>query len=103
MIDLLEIVKDAQGRYLETLTTSQDAVLKAVKNSVNLVEGYIPDLTFLPAAQFLPHPKELATNGFDFARKLIDTNKKFATKLIDATAPVLNAVYGANGVNGKAA
>lgn len=97
MFDLLELVKDAQGRTLETITTGQDAVLKAVKNSVNMVEGYIPDLTFIPAAQFLPHPKELATNGFDFAKKLLDSNKRFTTKLIDATSPVLKAVYGTNG------
>ena len=95
MFDVMEIVKDAQGRTLKTITKGQDRVLKTVKVSADRVGTYLPDLSgYLPVATYLPAPKVFVDNGFDFAKKLLDTNKRFAVKLVDAAAPVTERIYG---------
>lgn len=104
MFDVMELVKDAQGRTLKTVTRSQDTVIKTVKSSVDMVGSYLPNLvTYLPVSTYLPAPAEIIDNGFGFAKKLLDANKRFAVKLLDATEPVVASIYGHGNGNGNKA
>jgi hypothetical protein len=64
----------------------------------------IPDLSWLPVGEYLPQPKALVDNGFEFAAKLLKTQRTFATDLVKAASPVIKAVYGSkNGSKAAAA
>ena len=94
MIDMLDLMKDAQMRALETIEKGNATVVTAVRSGVSLVEDQIPDLTWLPVVENLPQPKAFIDNGFDFATKVIKTQKAFANDLLKAASPVIKAFYG---------
>lgn len=93
-MDILGLVKDAQERALNTLEQANATVVTAVRSGFGYVENTIPDLSWLPGVDMLPQPKEIVDNGFDFAGKLLKTQRTFASDILKAASPVIKAVYG---------
>ena len=94
MVEIMELVKDAQDRAVKALEQAQGSAVTAVQTGFNQVEGNIPDLTWLRIGEYLPQPKEVADNAYDFAQKLLRANKSFTNDLIKAASPVIKAFYG---------
>jgi hypothetical protein len=78
-VAVLEIT-DVQDRVLEAVRTGQDAVVDAVKT----VADKLPSWSELPYADRLPVPGEVVDRAFGYAEQVIDTQRDFAKKLVDA-------------------
>jgi hypothetical protein len=78
-VAVLEIT-DVQERVLEAVRTGQDAVVDAVKT----VADKLPAWSELPYADQLPSPGEVIDRAFGYTEQVIDTQREFAKKLIDA-------------------
>ncbi len=94
MVEIMDLVKDAQDRALKTLEQAQGSAVNAVQTGFDQVNGTIPDLTWLRLGDYLPQPKEVADNAYDFAQKLLKVNRSFTNDLIKAASPVIKAFYG---------
>jgi hypothetical protein len=82
-------------------TAIQDAVVSSIKQSQELALSSISawaDLTSklpfpafegfsFPGAPGAPEARELVDAQFDFAAEVLELNKQFSTKLLDALAP----------------
>lgn len=76
---VLEIT-DVQDQVLDAVRTSQDAIVDAVKT----VADKLPSWSELPYADRLPAPGEVVDRAFGYAEQVIDTQREFAKKLVEA-------------------
>ena len=76
---VLEIT-DIQDKVLDVVRTGQDAVVDAVKT----VADKLPSWSDLPYTDRLPAPGEVVDRAFGYAEQVIDTQREFAKKLVDA-------------------
>ena len=77
-----------QEQVLETIELGHKAVLEGVRTWAETVNKLIPEV---PAASWnkeLPSLEDTVDNAFDFASKLIDSQRQFAKDVIAATRPV---------------
>jgi hypothetical protein len=78
-VAVLEIT-DVQDKVLDVVRTGQDAVVDAVKT----VADKLPSWSALPYADQLPSPGEVVDRAFGYTEQVIDTQREFARKLVDA-------------------
>ena len=76
---VLEIT-DVQDKVLDAVRTGQDAVVDAVKT----VADKLPSWSDLPYTDQLPAPGEVVDRAFGYAEQVIDTQREFARKLVEA-------------------
>ena len=91
---VMDLLKDAQDKALGAIEQANGLAVQAVRQGISTIEGYIPDLSWLPIPATAPQPKELVDNGFDFAQKLLKAQRAYVNDLLKAVAPVTKAVYG---------
>ncbi len=82
--------EQAEQQFLEAVRAGQRAITDAVgawaKNVETLSAAYPP----VPEEdQRFPTPEEVVERSFDFAEKLLATQREFARKLLEAAAPAL--------------
>jgi hypothetical protein len=78
-VAVLEITA-VQDKVLDAVRTSQDAVVDAVKT----VADKLPSWSDLPYTDQLPAPGEVVDRAFGYAEQVIDTQREFAKKLVEA-------------------
>lgn len=85
--------KEMQEEILNTVRKSQAAVVEALETWVSAVQSITPELpdVNVPFADKLPKPQELIAGAYDFAEKLLASQRKFAEDVLHATAPMLAA------------
>ena len=83
-----EITESVQTQVLDLLNKAQDATIDGVRTLAETVEGFVPELPELPFAGRIPEPSTLVDDAFDFAAKLLDSQRRFAQELFAAAAPV---------------
>ena len=90
MNDTHTIGQELQGQILDTVRKSQEAVVDALTAWADAVQSITPPLPALsPAvAGKLPKPAELVASAYDFAEKLLASQRKFAEDVLQVTAPV---------------
>src|SRR5689334_14719771 len=96
MNDIRNIGQEVQAEILKNARKGQDAVVGAVKSWTDTVRSITPplkDLSLpfadrLPFASRLPKPEELAGNAYEFAQKLLASQRKFAEDVLRAAAPL---------------
>ena len=76
---VLEIT-DVQDKVLEAVRTGQDAVIDTVKT----VGDKLPSWSELPYADRVPAPGEVVDRAFGFAEQVMETQREFAKKLVEA-------------------
>jgi hypothetical protein len=83
--------QDLQDEFLSVIRTSQETVVEAVKTWVDTVKAVTPKAPSiqLPLAGKLPTPEGVVTSAYDFAEKLLSSQRQFAEELVKATAPLL--------------
>jgi hypothetical protein len=97
MNDIRKLGQEVQAEILKTARKGQDAVVGVVKTWTDTVRSITPpvkdlNLPFadrLPFANRLPRPEELAGNAYEFAQKLLASQRKFAEDVLRAAAPLL--------------
>src|SRR5215472_6192797 len=97
MNDIRKLGQEVQAEILKTARRGQDAVVGAVRTWTDTVRSITPpvkdlNLPFadrLPFANRLPKPEELAGNAYEFAQKLLASQRKFAEDVLRAAAPML--------------
>jgi hypothetical protein len=97
MNDIRKLGQEVQAEILKTARKGQDAVVGAVKTWTDTVRSITPpvkdlNLPFadrLPFANRLPKPEELAGHAYEFAQKLLASQRKFAEDVLRAAAPML--------------
>ena len=87
-----EITESVQTQVLDLLNKAQDATIDGVRTLAETVEGFVPELPALPFADRIPEPSTLVDDAFDFAAKVLDSQRHFAQELFAAAAPVTSNV-----------
>jgi hypothetical protein len=83
---------------VDAIRKSQDMVVDATKRLVDTLQSVRASI---PAPD-LPKPEELVANLYKFTEQLLESQRKFAEGMIEATKPLLSAQEGpAAGKGGK--
>ena len=86
----LSTVESIETQVLDALTQAQDLAIQAVSSVTSVVEPVVPDLP-VPFADQLPTAAELVDSAYGFAEAILKNQHQFASKLVDAVAPLLGS------------
>jgi hypothetical protein len=100
MASATEMITALEDQVLETVRQSQEAVVKAVQTWAEAGKSLIPELPPLPFSDQLPNTVDMVENAFNFADRLLATQRQFAAAILDAAKPVLGATDKAVKSNG---
>ena len=89
MSTIYETTQASQEQFIAAVRQSQQAVLDAVAAWTKAVEEITPPLPAVAGLENLPKPEVVIDNAFDFAQKLLDTQREFARNFIQAASPAL--------------
>jgi hypothetical protein len=83
--------RELQDQFLSIVSKSQEMALDAIKSMVDTVQTITPKIPAVdvPFADRLPKPQDVVASGYDFAQKLLSSQRKFADEVVKATAPLL--------------
>ena len=83
--------KDLQDQILSMVRKSQEIALDAIKTMVDTVQTITPKIPAvdLPFAEKLPKPHDVVAGSYDFAEKLLTSQRKFADEVVKATASLM--------------
>jgi hypothetical protein len=83
--------QELQDQFLSIVSKSQEIALDAIKSMVDTVQTITPKIPTvdLPFADQLPKPQDVVAGGYDFAQKLLSSQRKFADEVVKAAAPLL--------------
>jgi hypothetical protein len=87
MPTITESTTAAQEQLLEGVVQSQKAVLETVRNWTKSIEGYAPATPAVELPVDVPQPAEAVANAFDFAEKLLASQRKFSEELLSTITP----------------
>jgi len=75
-------------QIIESIRKSQTAVVDVVRTWAETAAKATPSIpSMAPSAQDASDPRELVDSTFDFAAKLLETQREFAHNLINASTP----------------
>jgi len=85
------VTQELQDQFLSTVRRSQEMALEAIKTMVDTIQNITPKVPSvdLPFTDKLPKPQEVVAGGYDFAEKLLASQRKFADEVVKATAALL--------------
>jgi hypothetical protein len=89
MSTIYETTQASQDQFIDAVRQSQQAVLDAVAAWTKAVEEIAPPLPTFAGLENAPKPEVVVDNAYDFAQKLLDTQREFARNFIQAASPVL--------------
>ena len=83
--------QDLQEEFLNVIRTSQETGVEVVKTCVDAVKAVTPKVPSIqvPLIAKLPTPENVVTGAYDFAEKLLASQRQFAEELVKATAPLM--------------
>jgi hypothetical protein len=83
--------QELQDQFLSIVTKSQEMALDAIKSMVDTIQTITPRIPAVdvPFADRLPKPQDVVASGYDFAQKLLTSQRKFADEVVKAAAPLL--------------
>jgi hypothetical protein len=83
--------QELQDQFLSIVSKSQEMALDAIKSMVDTVQtiSHIIPAVDVPFADRLPKPQDVVASGYDFAQKLLSSQRKFADEVVKAAAPLL--------------
>ena len=83
--------QELQDQFLSIVRKSQEIALDAIKSMVDTVQTITPKIPTVdvPFADRLPKPQDVVASGYDFAQKLLTSQRKFADEVVKAAAPLL--------------
>ena len=83
--------QELQDQFLSMVRKGQEIALDVIKSMVDSVQTITPNIPSfdVPFADRLPKPQDVVASGYDFAEKLLSSQRQFADEVVKATAPVL--------------
>ena len=83
--------QELQDQFLSIVSKSQEMALDAIKAMVDSIQTITPRIPAVdvPFADRLPKPQDVVASGYDFAEKLLSSQRKFADEVVKAAAPLL--------------
>ena len=83
--------QELQDQFLSIVRKSQEIALDAIRTMVDSIQTITPRIPSvdLPFADKLPKPQDVVARGYDFAEKLLSSQRQFADEVVKATAPLL--------------
>jgi cell division septum initiation protein DivIVA len=83
--------KEVQDEFLNAIRKSQETVIEAVRTWVDTVQSMRPKVPSarMPLSERMPKPEEVVAGAYDFAEKLLSSQRQFAEELLKATAPLM--------------
>ena len=83
--------KELQEQILSMVRKGQEIALDAIKTMVDTVQTITPKIPAvdLPFAERLPKPHDVVAGSYDFAEKLLTSQRKFADEVVKATSPLM--------------
>ena len=83
--------QELQDQFLSIVRKSQEMALDVIKSMVDSVQTITPKIPSVdvPFADRLPKPQDVVAGGYDFAEKLLCSQRKFADEVVKAAAPLL--------------
>ncbi|HEY3649876.1 MAG TPA: hypothetical protein VGL33_18060 [Streptosporangiaceae bacterium] len=83
--------QELQDQFLSIVSKSQEMALDAIKSMVDTVQTITPRIPAVdvPFADRLPKPQDVVASSYDFAQKLLSSQRKFADEVVKAAAPLL--------------
>lgn len=83
-----EQLLEVQDRILTRVESAQDQVLEMNRRMAEAMTEVLPRRarTSLPFASRLPDPVEMVDQGFDFAARMMDVNRKFYREMVQVWA-----------------
>jgi hypothetical protein len=91
-VPVSKINDSIQTQVLDLISKAQNATVDGVRTVVETIEGYVPELPTPAVAERLPKPATVVDDAFDFATRLLDSQRRFARELFDAVAPIVSKV-----------
>lgn len=93
------VTQELQDQFLSTVRRSQEMALEAIKTMVDTIQNITPKVPSvdLPFTDKLPNPHEVVANGYDFAEKLLSSQRRFADEVVKATSALLPSNGTSNG------
>ena len=85
------VTQELQDQFLSTVRRSQEMALDAIKTMVDTIQNITPKMPSVdvPFSDKLPTPHDVVVGGYDFAEKLLTSQRKFADEVVKATTPLL--------------
>ena len=80
-----EVVTDIGTRAVELTQPAVDAYVDFLSSTSETLGKFIPSL---PASDLVPTQRAIVDTGFDLAQTILTAQRVFASKLLDAAAPV---------------
>ena len=83
--------QELQDQFLSIVRKSQEMALDVIKSMVDSVQSITPKIPSVdvPFADRLPKPQDVVASGYDFAEKLLSSQRKFADEVVKAAAPLM--------------
>ena len=79
---VMDTVKEAQDRSLETVKTVQEQVISFNERIADTVLGSIPNYDS-PFGDYFPKPAEVVESYFGFMNQLQEANHEFANRMVE--------------------
>jgi hypothetical protein len=79
--------KAAPDQFLEALGLTQQLVLTGTSAWVTTTKSFTPDISKVPFSNRMPDAVALTGNAFDFAAKLLASQRDFSIKLVETCVP----------------
>jgi hypothetical protein len=82
---------EIQDQFLSVVTKGQEIALEAIKTMVDTIQSVTPKIPAvdIPFADQLPKPQEVVASGYEFAEKLLSSQRKFADEIVKTTSQLL--------------
>jgi len=82
---------EIQDQFLSIVTKGQEITLDAIKTVVDTLQSVTPKIPSvdIPFADQLPKPQEVVASGYEFAEKLLSSQRKFADELVKTASQLL--------------
>ena len=83
---------------LDAVRKSQDMTVEATKRLVDALQSVRASIPIkapgVPGVPNMPEPEELLANVYNFTEQLLDSHRKFAEGMLEATKPLRSAQEG---------
>ena len=85
------VTQELQDAFLSTVRQGQDIAIGAIKTWVETVQSFTPAIPSIPVpfVDQLPRPHQVVDSGYEFAEKLLASQRKFTVEALKAAAPLL--------------
>jgi hypothetical protein len=83
--------RELQDQFLSVVARGQEIALDAIKTMVDTIQTVTPKIPAVdvPFADQLPSPQDVVASGYDFAERLLSSQRRFAHEVVKATSALL--------------